>query len=56
MFGEYVRHVGEFARMEGLTEEVDEKNSEEKVLRKQLKAYQGIVLFVTKWLETIGFF
>lgn len=41
MFGEYVRHVGELARMEGLTAEVDEKKTDEKVLRKQLKAYQG---------------
>lgn len=42
MFGEYVRHVGELARMEGLTEEVVARKNDEKVLRKQLKAYQGI--------------
>lgn len=41
MFGEYVRHVGELARMEGLTQEIDEVKYEEKQLKKQLKAYQG---------------
>lgn len=41
MFGEYVRHVGELARMEGLTQEVDEVKHDDKNLKKQLKAYQG---------------
>lgn len=41
MFGEYVRHVGELARIEGLTENIDEVKYDEKLLKKQLKAYQG---------------
>lgn len=42
MFGEYVRHVGELARIEGLTQNNQEDvKYEEKLLKKQLKAYQG---------------
>lgn len=41
MFGEYVRHVGDLARMEGLTEETDQVKDDKKLLKKQLKAYRG---------------
>lgn len=50
MFGEYVRHVGELAQMEGLTQEVDEAKYNDKDLKKQLKAYQGEFCSCLFWL------
>lgn len=40
MFGEYSKQVGEFARMEGLTQEDSGKKKDEP-LRKQLDGYPG---------------
>lgn len=42
MFGEYSKQVGEFARMEGLTQEGGEKRKD-KALRKELGGYPGKV-------------
>lgn len=48
MYGRYSRQLGEFAKLEGLRQAEKRRLKEDKARKKELRGYQGLVVFFSQ--------